>query len=175
MHILGLLGMTRREYTYPSGLGWEPYNFAETIGGYITAAGIILLLGNLVYSYRRGVPAGPDPWHGPTLEWTIPSPPPDYNFAVIPTVRSAYANWEPAPPYEVLDRGHQQVESEGVDGVIGDVVDMPHESPWPPLLALALSGVFSMLVLGKFEIAGIFGILVLLTLAGWHSKEPEEA
>jgi cytochrome c oxidase subunit I len=175
MHILGLLGMTRREYTYPSGLGWEPYNFAETIGGYITAAGIILLLGNLVYSYRRGVPAGPDPWHGPTLEWTIPSPPPDYNFAVIPTVRSAYPNWEAAPPYEVLDRGHQQVESEGVDGVVGDVVDMPHESPWPPLLALALSGVFSMLVLGKFEIAGIFGILVLLTLAGWHAKEPEEA
>jgi len=175
MHILGLIGMTRREYTYPSGLGWEPYNFAETIGAFITTAGILLLLGNLVYSYFRGVESGPDPWHGPTLEWTVPSPPPDYNFAVIPTVRSAYPNWEPAPPYEWLDRGHQQVESEGVDGVIGDIVGMPHESPWPPLLALTLLGVFAMLVLGKFEIAGIMGIFTLLTLVGWHSKEPQES
>jgi cytochrome c oxidase subunit 1/cytochrome c oxidase subunit I+III len=175
MHILGLLGMTRREYTYPPGLGWQPYNFAETVGGYITAAGILLLLGNLFYSYRKGAPAGPDPWHGPTLEWTIPSPPPDYNFAVIPTVRSAYPNWEPAPAYEMLDKGHQQVEAEGVDGLIGDIVEMPHESPWPPLLALTLAGVFSMLVLGKFEIAGMMGVLTLLTLVGWHSKEPQEA
>jgi cytochrome c oxidase subunit I+III len=175
MHILGLLGMTRREYTYPSGLGWAPYNMAETIGSYITTAGILLLLGNLVVSYRRGAPAGNDPWHGPTLEWTTTSPPPDYNFAVIPTVRSAYANWEPAPPYEVLDRGHQQVESQGVDGVIGDIVEMPHESPWPPLLALTLGLVFAMLVVGKYEIAGIMGLLTLGTLVGWHSKEPQEA
>jgi heme/copper-type cytochrome/quinol oxidase subunit 1 len=174
MHILGLLGMTRREYTYPSGLGWQPYNFVETIGGYITAAGILLLLGNLFYSYRKGAPAGPDPWHGPTLEWTTSSPPPDYNFAVIPTVRSAYPNWEPAPEYAMLDKGHQQVESQGVDGVAGEIVEMPHESPWPPLLALTLAGVFSMLVLGKFELAGIVALLTLLTLIGWHSKEPQE-
>ena len=53
-----------------------------------------MLFANLVVSYFRGAPAGPDPWHGPTLEWTIPSPPPEYNFARIPTVSSAYANWE---------------------------------------------------------------------------------
>jgi cytochrome c oxidase subunit I+III len=174
MHILGLLGMTRREYTYPSGLGWAPYNMVETIGSYITTAGILVLLGNLWWSYRKGAPAGDDPWKAPTLEWTTSSPPPDYNFAVIPTVRSAYPNWDPAPPYAVLDKGHQQVESQGVDGLISEIVEMPHESPWPPLLALSLAGVFSMLVLEKFEIAGIFGILALLMLVGWHSKEPEE-
>jgi cytochrome c oxidase subunit I+III len=174
MHILGLLGMTRREYTYPSGLGWEPYNFAETIGGYITTLGILLLLGNLVYSFFRGAPAGNDPWHGPTLEWTTTSPPPDYNFTVIPTVRSAYANWEPAPPFEPLAEGHQQVESRPVDGEIAAIAHMPHESPWPILLALSLGVVFSLLVLKKFEAAGIAAILTLLTLVGWHSKEPEE-
>ena len=77
MHIVGLLGMPRRVYTYPSGLGWGAYNLAETIGGFVTLAGILLLLGNLVVSYFRGAPAGPDPWHGPTLEWTTSSPPPD--------------------------------------------------------------------------------------------------
>jgi cytochrome c oxidase subunit I+III len=79
MHIVGLLGMTRRVYTYPSGLGWAAYNLAETIGGFVTLAGILLLLGNLFVSYFRGPPSGPDPWHGPTLEWTTSSPPPDYD------------------------------------------------------------------------------------------------
>ena len=94
MHIVGLLGMSRRVYTYPSGLGWGAYNLAETVGGFVTLAGILLLLGNLVVSYRRGAAAGPDPWHGPTLEWTTSSPPPPYNFAVIPRVTSAYPNWD---------------------------------------------------------------------------------
>src|SRR5207248_6187131 len=86
MHIVGLLGMTRREYTYPGGLGWAPYNFAETAGAFVTLAGILLMFGNLVVSYRHGEPAPADPWHGGTLEWTVPSPPPEYNFAVIPSV-----------------------------------------------------------------------------------------
>ena len=59
MHIVGLLGMPRRVYTYPGGLGWTAYNLAETIGGFLTLVGILLLLGNLVVSYRRGAPAGP--------------------------------------------------------------------------------------------------------------------
>ena len=59
MHIVGLLGMPRRVYTYPSGLGWTVYNVAETVGGFVTLAGILLLFGNLVASYaaaRRPAP-----------------------------------------------------------------------------------------------------------------------
>jgi cytochrome c oxidase subunit I+III len=175
MHIVGLLGMTRREYTYPSGLGWQPYNFAETIGAFITTAGILLLLGNLAVSYVRGAPAGRDPWHGPTLEWTVPSPPPEFNFAVIPTVRSAYANWEPAPEVLALDRDHEQVETTPADGWLSEIVALPHESPWPPLLALALALVFASLVLQQYGLAGVMGVLVLFALVGWHAKEPEES
>ena len=98
MHIVGLLGMPRRVYTYPGGLGWTVYNVLESVGGYITLVGILLLLGNLVVSYCRGA-AGRARSRGtaPTLEWTIPSPPPEYNFAVIPTVTSAYPNWDERP------------------------------------------------------------------------------
>jgi cytochrome c oxidase subunit 1/cytochrome c oxidase subunit I+III len=185
MHIVGLLGMTRRVYTYPSNLGWEPYNLAETIGGYLTLVGILVLFGNLVWSYRRAPLAGPDPWHGPTLEWTTSSPPPDYDYAVIPKVSSAYPNWDVEDREEdrrklaegvlVLDQGHEQVEVTPVDGWFSEITEMPHESPWPILLALCVSLVFVMLLLQHYAIAGAMGILCLLTLAGWHSKEPEES
>jgi cytochrome c oxidase subunit I len=184
MHILGLHGMTRREYTYPDGLGWGSYNLAETVGGYITAAGILLLLGNLLVSYFRGRPAGADPWHGPTLEWTTTSPPPEYNFPVIPKVTSAYANWDEADREEdrrklaagvlVLEQGHEQTAVSPVDGVFDEIVEMPHDSPWPPLLALSLGLVFTCLVLEKFALAGLVSIACALVLLGWHSNEPQE-
>ncbi|TML39379.1 MAG: cytochrome c oxidase subunit I [Actinobacteria bacterium] len=92
MHILGLIGMPRRVYTYPSSLGWGPYNLSETVGAFILTAGLLVIFGNLVWSRFRGPPAGPDPWHGGTLEWATSSPPPPYNFPVIPVVTSAYPN-----------------------------------------------------------------------------------
>jgi cytochrome c oxidase subunit 1/cytochrome c oxidase subunit I+III len=185
MHIVGLLGMPRRVYTYPSNLGWTPYNVMETVGGYLTALGILVLFGNLVVSYLRGAPAGPDPWRGPTLEWTTSSPPPEYDFAVVPEVSSAYPNWDLADRAEdrrklgegvlVLDEGHEQVEVTPIDARLSQIVQMPHESPWPVLLALTLSLVFVMLLVQHYAVAGIMGILCLLTLFGWHSKEPQEA
>jgi cytochrome c oxidase subunit I+III len=184
MHIVGLLGMTRRVYTYPDDLGWTGYNLVETIGAYLTLAGILLLFGNLVRSYFRGPPAGPDPWHGPTLEWATSSPPPEYDFPVIPKVSSAYPNWDAEDREEdrrrladgvlVLDAGNEQVEVTPVDARFSEVVQMPHESPWPIVLALCLSLVFVMLLLQHYGAAGLMGILCLLTLVGWHSQEPEE-
>jgi cytochrome c oxidase subunit 1/cytochrome c oxidase subunit I+III len=183
MHIVGLLGMPRRVYTYPRGLGWTAYNLAETIGGFVTLAGILVLLGNLLVSYFRGAPAGPDPWHGPTLEWTTSSPPPDYDYAVIPKVTSAYPNWDVPDRAEdrrkladgilVLEAGHEQVATSPVDAKLAEIVEMPHESPWPIILALTTSLVFAMLVLQKYGVAGVMGVLCLLALVGWHSKEPQ--
>jgi cytochrome c oxidase subunit I+III len=185
MHIVGLLGMPRRVYTYGSGLGWTAYNVAETIGGFVTLAGIVLLLANLVWSYFRGEPAGADPWHGPTLEWTTSSPPPEYDYAVIPKVTSAYANWDDADRQEdrqklaagvlVLEEGHEQVATSPVDARLAEIVEMPHDSPWPIVLALAVSLVFAMLVLQKYGVALVMAILCVLALLGWHSKEPQEA
>jgi cytochrome c oxidase subunit I+III len=184
MHIVGLLGMTRRMYTYPSGLGWTAYNVVESIGGYITALGILLLFGNLVWSFLRGERAGPDPWHGATLEWTVPSPPPAYNFSVVPRVRSAYANWDTADREEdrrnlvagslVLEQGHEQAVSTPADAWFSEIVRMPGESPWPIVLALALSLVFVALLLSHYLIASAFLALCLLVLLAWHSQEPRE-
>ncbi|HEY4347516.1 MAG TPA: cbb3-type cytochrome c oxidase subunit I [Gaiellaceae bacterium] len=183
MHIVGLLGMTRRVYTYSSGLGWGIYNLIETIGGFILASGLLMLAANLVWSARRGRPAGADPFFGGTLEWTIPSPPPHYNFAVIPKVTSAYPNWDRADRDSdelrlvrddiSLPAGHETPVSTVADAFLDDVAGMPSESPWPILLALCTTVVFALLLTSHFGAAGIVALVAALVLVGWHGAEPE--
>jgi cytochrome c oxidase subunit 1 len=88
-HSLGLEGMPRRIYTYSSQNGWGTLNLISTIGSFILATGILVTLFNVVRSLKVGKKAGNDPWGANTLEWFVPSPPPENNFDVIPRVRSA--------------------------------------------------------------------------------------
>ena len=88
MHILGLLGMPRRVYTYPDNLGWNEINLLQTVGAFMLGLAIMVFFWNLITSLRSGLPAGDDPWDAYTLEWDTSSPPVHYNFLTIPTVRS---------------------------------------------------------------------------------------
>jgi cytochrome c oxidase subunit 1 len=86
-HSAGLSGMPRRIYEY-SDHSWTAYNFISTVGSYVIALGVLVVIVNLTLSLKRGAIAGPDPWKANTLEWFTPSPPPENNFDVIPRVRS---------------------------------------------------------------------------------------
>src|SRR5580658_7989030 len=94
MHIPGVLGMPRRIYTYEPGRGWDIWNLIVTIGVFFQAAGVLVFIGNLVWSNWRGRFAGSDPWDAWTLEWSLPSPPPTYNFATNPEVKSRRPLWD---------------------------------------------------------------------------------
>ena len=94
MHILGVLGMPRRIYTYSVDQNWAGTNLLVSIGAFVIALSILLLIINVARSIRNGEAAGTNPWAAATLEWAIPSPPPHYNFAVIPTVRSQHPLWD---------------------------------------------------------------------------------
>jgi cytochrome c oxidase subunit 1 len=94
MHIPGLLGMPRRIYTYEPGRGWEIWNLLCTIGAFVQAIATLIFVGNMIYSYFKGRDAGNDPWDAWTLEWSVSSPPPSYNFAVIPIVSSRRPLWD---------------------------------------------------------------------------------
>jgi cytochrome c oxidase subunit 1 len=87
-HILGLIGMPRHYSTYPDLPGWGTLNLISSIGTFVLVASVVIFVVNIFRSLRSGPPAGDDPWNGHTLEWTTTSPPPPYNFAVIPTVGS---------------------------------------------------------------------------------------
>src|SRR5919205_2160796 len=106
MHIVGLNGMPRRTYRYDAGQGWETENLIETIGATILVVGTAIFVYNLIRSRRAGATAGSDPWGAPTPEWTIPSPPPEYNFATIPTIRSRYPLWDLKSPRLTADVPH---------------------------------------------------------------------
>jgi heme/copper-type cytochrome/quinol oxidase subunit 1 len=88
MHILGVQGMQRRIATYPIETGFLPWNLIETAGAFLLGLATLIFLWNAVVSWSRGAPAGNDPWLANTLEWLTTSPPPAYNFASLPRIRS---------------------------------------------------------------------------------------
>jgi len=94
MHIPGMLGMPRRIYTYEPGRGWDVWNLIVTIGVFFQALGTVIFVTNLLWSYFKGKAAGSDPWDAWTLEWSTLSPPPAYNFASIPAVKSRRPLWD---------------------------------------------------------------------------------
>jgi heme/copper-type cytochrome/quinol oxidase subunit 1 len=88
MHILGIQGMQRRIFRYPIETGFLPWNLVETAGAFLLGFSILIFLWNILVSWTRGPRAGSDPWLANTLEWLTTSPPPPYNFASLPRIRS---------------------------------------------------------------------------------------
>ena len=87
-HMLGLLGMPRRVYTYDREGVFEIYNLVSTIGAWLMALAILLFAINVVKSWRTGIRVGNDPWQADTLEWYAASPPAPHNFDRVPYVSS---------------------------------------------------------------------------------------
>jgi cytochrome c oxidase subunit 1 len=139
MHVLGLNGMPRRVYTYPEGLGFEELNQVETVGSFILALSFAVFLVNILRTARLPRNAPADPWNGATLEWAIPSPPQEWNFAEIPVVHGRDPLWELK-----RERGGPLPEPARVSG---QGIHLPNPSYWPLVAAIGLAGLMVGLML----------------------------
>jgi len=97
-HFLGLMGMTRRTFTYPDLPGWAVLNLISSIGAIVMGLAVVVFLWNIVASLLHGEIAGDNPWNAWTLEWATSSPPPPDNFKRLPPVRSRRPLWDLAHP-----------------------------------------------------------------------------
>jgi cytochrome c oxidase subunit I len=162
MHFVGLHGMPRRVYTYPKGLGFELLNQIETAGALLLGVSFLVFLVNIFQTWRKPRNAPADPWNGATLEWSIPSPPPEFNFAEIPTVHGRDALWELK-----RERGGTLPEPARVSGA---GIHMPNPSYWPLVTAVGILGFFVFLMMlghtGIWPVVVSFG-LVLLGVFKW--------
>jgi len=161
MHFLGLIGMPRRIYTYAPDLGWNFWNLVSTIGVFIIVLSLLVFIGNVISTARSGKPAPADPWDGRTLEWTIPSPPPVYNFAVEPLVHDRddfwvqkYGDGHGTPPRKVTPPAH----------VDTSAIHMPPPSYWPILLAGAFFFMCSGALVSIYQVV-LGGLLTLFCMA----------
>jgi len=150
MHILGLNGMPRRVYTYPEGLGFETLNQVETVGSLILGLSFVVFLFNIFKTARGPRNAPADPWNGATLEWAIPSPPQEWNFAEVPTVHGRDPLWEAK-----RGRGGPLPEPPRVSG---EGIHLPNPSIWPLVAAVGLTGL--MVGVMTLHIVGPWGMVV---------------
>jgi heme/copper-type cytochrome/quinol oxidase subunit 1 len=173
MHIAGLLGMARRVYTYLPGLGLDEVNMLSTVGAVIFAAGTLVTLYNVVQSSFGGVPAGPDPWGGPTLEWAASSPPAPYDFARMPVVHSRDPLWddgvEAGPAY---DEARLTPRTSPLDAELEAVIELPAQSVWTLVISLALLGFFTGVLVRLWWLMIAGGVLTLISMVRWMWPAP---
>jgi cytochrome c oxidase subunit 1 len=168
MHFLGLNGMPRRTFTYDGNMGWNTGNFIASIGSLILGTGIAIYFAVMIYTYFKGEKVGRDPWDARTLEWSLPNPPKEYNYTVIPTVHARDAFW-----YEkrhVAEIAKEQADHASAEDSHGGI-HMPHQSIYPfvasfgiLIAAYATSGVDSNPAPGVHLKLGmaIFGAVIML-------------
>jgi cytochrome c oxidase subunit I len=177
MHILGLNGMPRRVYTYLAETGWGDLNMLATVGAFTMGIGVLIFMINVLYSLRGGPAAGSDPWRGDSLEWSMSSPPPAYNFQYIPVVEGPNALWDRPETPRVVTGLHLHVR-EMLATTIHDAApehryQVPEPSIIPLLLGIVTAGSFIGFMFTAWSIPlGLAAAFLVLFVWFWsNSKE----
>jgi len=178
MHMSGLLGMPRRIYTYSEGQGWDLWNMMATIGAFVIACSVSVFIVNLILSLTRGEKSGDDPWDARTLEWSLPSPVPHYNFKEIPQVHALDDFWhrkytedEAGRPIPVVAGGSgQDEEHEEHDG---HDIHMPSPSYFPLIASLGFPFIATGLIYHT-ALVPVGAALLLVGLYGWAMEPATE-
>ena len=178
MHVVGLQGMPRRTYTYPDGMGWNFWNMVETVGAVVIAVSVLVFLVNAIVTRKRGEIATGDPWDGRTLEWSMPSPPPEYNFKEVPLVTERDEWWHrkyaPSPEGEPVRVFAGGADSEDDDDEGGHGIHLPSPSYFPLVAAAGLPIMGWGVVYAAWAVVVAGGLVTLLGVFGWAFEPSAE-
>jgi cytochrome c oxidase subunit I+III len=172
MHILGLEGMPRRVYTYPSSMGWQAMNAVATAGAVLIAISVLLFLVNLLRSRRHGEIAGPNPWGAGSLEWATSSPPAAVNFEAPPVVGSREPLWDERQDTRFVSGLSLDSREVLVTSVFAATPDhrtsSPAPTPWPFLSAVATTVLFVASIFTPWAVVwGAIPVAICMTLWFW--------
>ena len=180
MHILGLEGMPRRIYTYDKGLGLDFWNLVSTIGAFTIAASVLVFLYNVAVSRRYPEASGPDPWDARTLEWTIPSPTPAYNFAEVPVVHELDDFWHRKYGEDAEGRMVKLAPpvTEGSLNLRRDDVHLPSPSYFPMVASFGLPIMAYGMIYRTYAVVVVGALFLIGAIYAWGlepSSAPHEA
>ncbi len=167
LYVLGLMGATRRLQHYDN-MRWQPLMLVAGAGALVILAGIVLQIVQLVVSIRtrdqRRDLTG-DPWHGRTLEWSTASPPPAYNYAVLPRVRDIDAFW---------DMKHKDGERAGPPHY--EPIETPRNSPIGFVLSFfaVVAGFAFIWHIWWMAAAGLAGAFIAVLVFAWRDDAEQE-
>jgi cytochrome c oxidase subunit I+III len=178
MHFTGLLGMPRRVYTYPDGLGWDYLNLMSTIGAFAFASGVLLFVADLALHFRRGEKASRNPWNGGTLDWMMEVPPKDWGARSVPIVSTRYPLWQQENFLEDVDSGRflipdapdlrrETIVTSVVDARPEQVLRIPGPNWLPFLAAVATGGFFIGATFHAWVTAGVSAVLAFVLILCW--------
>jgi cytochrome c oxidase subunit I+III len=186
MHFTGLMGMPRRVYTYPEGLGWDELNLLSTVGAFVFASGVVLFVIDVVQHFWRGERAPRNPWGAGTLDWMMEMPPQDWGARSVPIVTTRYPLWQQANLVDDVDHGRflipdapdlrrETIISSVVDAEPEQVLRVPGNSWWPLLAAIPTGGFFIAATFHAWVITGVSGVLAGAAILGWLWTTAERA
>jgi cytochrome c oxidase subunit 1 len=170
MHWSGILGMPRRVYTYPAGLGLELPNMLSTIGAFVVASSVGLFVINGLWSLYRGAIAGPDPWNAASFEWATSSPPPVYNFEHIPVCESPTPLWDASGALPVVTGLRVDEKEVLLTTVVAAAPDLrepvPEASLWPLIAAVTTGILFVCSIFSPWAVA-VGAVPATIALIAW--------
>jgi cytochrome c oxidase subunit I+III len=181
-HILGLMGMPRRVYTYPAEMQWGSLNLLSSIGAVIMFLALSVYLANILISLRHGAAAADNPWEASTLEWATSSPPPAYNFLPLPTVSGRDPLWQADRSAQPIVTGlatdrREVLVTHVMDAEPDHRKEFPSPTPWPFLAAVSVAALYIGSIFTPYAV--VWGAIpTTVSIIGWvwprKGKAPSE-
>jgi cytochrome c oxidase subunit I+III len=178
MHLTGMLGMPRRVFTYPEGLGFDGLNLVSTIGAFILASGVVVFVWDVIRPKGHQRYSERNPWDAGTLEWLAEMPSPPWGVRCIPEIDSRYPLWDQPNFIRDVDEGNfylpdaeegrrETLVTTAVDAQAVQCLRVAGNSFIPLLAALFTGGVFIFSTYKVWWLALVSGVLALITILTW--------